>query len=159
LHRLRGDVEKAETAYRMAGESGRSPYPGLALLRLAQGRRDDAAAAIGRVLQEAPHGRARSRVLSAAVEIMLACDDIAAARRAADDLDSLAETLATPFLRAAAAQARGAVSLSEGDPTAALSAGRTAWTLWRDLDVPYEAARAQVLIAHACDSLGDKDSA
>src|SRR5215467_10235971 len=47
LHRPRGDVERAETAYRMAGESGRSPYPGLALLRLAQGRRDDAAAAIG----------------------------------------------------------------------------------------------------------------
>src|SRR5262245_35194183 len=75
LHRLQGQLEKAEAAYRKAAESGRSPYPGLALLRLAQGRRGDAAAAICRVLQEARQRSARARVLSAAVEIMLAGDD------------------------------------------------------------------------------------
>jgi len=159
LHRLRGDLEKAETAYRRAGEAGRSPYPGLALLRLAQGRRDDAAGAICRVLQEARHRRARSKLLSAAVEILLACGDVAAARQAADELEGLAATIATPFLQATAAQARGAVLLAEGDPSAALSACRTAWTLWRDLDVRYEAARAQVLIAEACRRLDDRDSA
>jgi len=159
LHRLRGELEQAEAAYRKTAESGRSPYPGLALLRLAQGRRDDAVAAICRVLQEARHRRARSKLLSAAVEIMLACDDVPGARRAADELDALAQTLATPFIRATAAQARGAVLLREGDATAALSACRTAWTLWRDLEVPYEAARTQVVIAQSCRSLGDRDSA
>lgn len=159
LHRLRGELEKAEASYRKAADAGRPPYPGLALLRLAQDRRDDAAAAICRVLQEARHRRTRSRVLGAAVEILLACHDIEAARRSADELDELARTLKTPFLRATAAQARGAVLLAEGDPTAALPVCRTAWTLWRDLDVPYEAARAQVLIAGACRALGDKDSA
>jgi ATP/maltotriose-dependent transcriptional regulator MalT len=159
LHRLRGDLDDAEAAYRRAAESGKSPYPGLALLRLTQGRRDDAAAAICRVLQETRHRRARSRVLSAAVEIMLASGDIDAARRAADELDALAQAIGTPFLRATANEARGAVLLAEGDPTAALSSCRTAWTLWRDLDVPYEAARTQLLIAQACRALGDKDSA
>src|SRR5262245_56764301 len=89
LHRLRGELEQAEAAYRSAAESGRSPYPGLALLRLAQGRRDDASAAICRVLQEARHRRVRSRVLGAAVEIMLACDDVGAARGAADELAAI----------------------------------------------------------------------
>ena len=159
LHRLRGDIEKAETAYRQAAESGGSPFPGLALLRLAQGRRDDAAGAIARVLQEARHRRARARALSAAVEILLACGDVAAARTAADELDGIARAIATPFVRAIAAQAKGAVLLSEGHATEALSACRTAWKLWRELEVPYEAARSQVLIAQACRTLHDNDSA
>ena len=159
LHRLRGELDTAEAAYRRTAESGRSPYPGLALLRLAQGRPDDAVASIRRVLQEARQRRVRSRVLSAAVEIMLACDDVAAARRAADELDALAQTLATPFIRATAARARGAILLAEGDAAAACSICRTAWTLWRELNVPYEAARTQVLIAQACRALDDRDNA
>jgi DNA-binding CsgD family transcriptional regulator len=159
LHRLRGELDEAEGAYRRAAESGRSPQPGLALLRLAQNRREDAAASIGRVLQEVQHRRVRTRVLSAAVEIMLACGDLAAARSAAGELDTHARTLGTPFLRAAAAHAQGAVALAEGDATAAVASCRIAVTLWCELDVPYEAARAQVLIAQACRVLGDKDSA
>jgi DNA-binding CsgD family transcriptional regulator len=159
LHRLRGELEKADTAYRRAAESGRSPYPGLALLRLSQGKRASASAAIGRVLQEAQHRRTRSRVLSAAVEIMLACDDIGGARRSADELNALAQGLATPFARAIAAEAHGAVLFAEGDATAALGACRSALALWRELDVPYEAARTQVLIAQACRALHDPDSA
>ena len=159
LHRLRGDVEKAEEAYRKAAESGRSPYPGLALLRLAEGRREDASAAICRVLKEVRHRRGRSKMLAAAVEIMLAGGDVGAAREAADELDALAHTLKTPFMRALASEARGAVSFADGDPAAALSASRAAWTLWRELEVPYEAARTQVTIANACRALGDFDSA
>jgi len=159
LHRLRGEIDKAESAYRQAAESGRAPYPGLALLRLAQGRRDDALAAISRVLQEVRHRRTRARVLSAAVEIMLACDDVRAARGAADELGALAHALETPFVRAMAAQAEGAVLVAEGNLTAALTACRSAWEIWRELEVPYEAARTQVLIAGACRGLHDRDSA
>jgi DNA-binding CsgD family transcriptional regulator len=159
LHRLRGDLEKAEEAYRKSAESGRSPYPGLALLRLAQGRREDATASMRRVLQEARHRRSRPKILGAAVEIMLSISDVGAARRAADELDALAQARKTPFLRAVAAASEGAVLLAEGSPSAALSASRTAWALWRELEVPYGAARAQAVIAQACRALGDNDSA
>ena len=53
LLRLRGDLGGAEEAYREASRFGFDPHPGLALLRLAQGRIDLAAAAVLRVLEEA----------------------------------------------------------------------------------------------------------
>ena len=50
IHRLRGEFASAEEAYRHASELGREPQPGLALLRLSEGRPDVAASAIRRVL-------------------------------------------------------------------------------------------------------------
>ena len=52
LYRLRGELANAEDSYRQASRWGRDPQPGLALLRLAQGQTDDAAAAIRRVAHE-----------------------------------------------------------------------------------------------------------
>ena len=54
---------------------GTRPQPGLAMLRLAQGQIDAAAAAIRRVVDEANDRVARSKVLAAFVEIMLAGHD------------------------------------------------------------------------------------
>lgn len=159
IHRLCGRFEEAEEAYRQGSEWGRSPQPGLALLRLAQGQVDVAAAAMRRVVDEARSSRERSRVLGAHVEVMLAVGDVETAREAADELSELAEALNVPLLRATAAMARGSVALEEGDPKVALRALRTAWETWRELDVPHEAARAKVLAARACRRLGDDDSA
>jgi DNA-binding CsgD family transcriptional regulator len=159
LHRLRGEFDAAEEAYRQANQWGRSPQPGLAQLRLAQGRVDSAAAAVSRALEEAGSPVTRSRLLPAHVEIMLAADEPDAARSAADELAEMADELDAPLLRAVAAQAQGAVLLAEGEPRAALDVLREALTTWRELDVPYEAARVQLLIGLACRELGDEDGA
>ena len=50
IHRRRGDFAKAEEAYAKAFKLGREPQPGQALLRLAQGKVDAAAARIRRSL-------------------------------------------------------------------------------------------------------------
>nr|MBA2536335.1 tetratricopeptide repeat protein [Actinomycetota bacterium] len=52
IRRRRGDFAAAEEAYRKANELGRPPQPGLALLRLEQGKVGAAAAAIRRTLGE-----------------------------------------------------------------------------------------------------------
>jgi tetratricopeptide (TPR) repeat protein len=52
LLRLRGDLTRAEAAYREAADWGHDIQPGMALLRSAQGRHDDANAAIRVAIEE-----------------------------------------------------------------------------------------------------------
>jgi DNA-binding NarL/FixJ family response regulator len=49
--------------------------------------------------------------------------------------------------------------LAEGDARNALGALRGAWQTWRELEVPYEAARVRVLIGLGCRALGDEEGA
>jgi DNA-binding CsgD family transcriptional regulator len=159
LHRLRGETVEAEAAYRRASGLGRRPEPGMALLRLAQGRTEVAAAAIRRATDETTSIFARPRLLAPLVEIMLAAGSIETARLAADEMTQIAREIGAPLLTAMADRANGAVLLAEGDPHSALAALRSSWTAWHALDAPYEAARARVLIGLACRELSDWDSA
>jgi DNA-binding CsgD family transcriptional regulator len=159
LHRLRGEFALAEEAYREASRRGRIPQPGLALLRLAQGKVEVAAAAMRSVIAEARDSITRSHLLSAHLEIMLAAGDLTEARAAADELARIADDLGAPFVRAVAAHAAGAVLLAEGDAAGALPTLRRAWAAWREIDAPYDAARARAVMGLACQELGDLDGA
>jgi DNA-binding CsgD family transcriptional regulator len=159
LQRLRGELAAAEQAYRQASQQGRTPQPGLALLRLAQGQVAAATAAIRTALDQAQDRAARSKMLAALVEIALAADDVRTARVAADELAGLAGDAEAPLLHAVAAHAQGAVLLAEGDARAALARLRRAWTAWQELEAPYQAARVRVLAGLACRQLGDEDTA
>jgi DNA-binding NarL/FixJ family response regulator len=159
LHRLSGAFADAEECYRRASRCGREPQPGLALLRLAQGQIDAAQAAIRRVVDEAESFVARSRLLPAHVEIMLAAGDVDAAVAAADELAAIADDLDAPLLRARATHAQGAVLVARGDARAALAALRRAWSAWQELEAPHEAASTRALIGLACRGLGDEDGA
>ncbi len=157
LHRLRGDFDAAEDAYREASRGGCEPQPGFALLRLAQGNVETAAAAIRRLVAETADPVRRAGLLPAAVEILLAAGDLAAARAARDELVGLAER--GGMLGALADRSRGAVELAAGDPHAALGSLRRAAQAWLDLDAPYEAARTRELVSEACRAVGDADTA
>jgi DNA-binding CsgD family transcriptional regulator len=159
MHRLRGEFAEADQCFGQAGEFGREPQPGLALLRLAEGRVSVAAATITRVLDEASDRFSRCRVLPAYAEIMLAVHEVSAAQNAADELFKIAETLKAPYLQAAAAHAQGAASLAEGDPVGALNSLHRAVSIWRQLEAPYETARVRVLVGLACRAVRDSDSA
>lgn len=159
LHRVLGDLAQAEGEYRAASQAGLDPQPGLALLRLAQGKVDAALAAIRRALDEASDPISRSRLLGPFVEIALASNDVDAARGAAMELQEIAAQLRAPYLAALAAQAMGAVDLADGDVRSALPALRRAVEAWRDLEAPYEMARVRVLLAAACRASDDEDGA
>jgi DNA-binding NarL/FixJ family response regulator len=159
VHRLRGHFAEAEQSYREASRLGHEPQPGLALMRLAQRQIETAAATIRRVVDEADGHVARARVLAAYVEIMIAAGDLPAAHAGVDELAGLASAFDAPLLRAAAAQWSGALLLSEADNRAALVQLRRAWSGYRALEVPYEAARTRGFIGLACRGLGDEDAA
>ena len=159
LFRLRGELDAAEAAYRRASGLGREPQPGLALLRLVQGNPDAAAAAIRRAVTERVLPLERATLLPAYVEIMLAKGDADAAAAGGRELEQLATDEGSDTLGAMAAFARGWVTLSGGDAAGGLAALRRAVAAWQDLGARYEAARARVLIAVACRSMGDEDTA
>jgi DNA-binding CsgD family transcriptional regulator len=159
LHRLRGELDAAEGAYREASRFERAPRPGLAQLRLAQGQTDAAVAAIRRLADEARDPVGRAQVLAAYVEIVLVVKDTPAARTAADELGAIAARHGAAFLLALAGRAEGTVLLAEGDAKRALPCLRDASERWSELEMPHEAARTQVLIGLACRALGDHDAA
>ncbi len=159
LHRLRGELSLAEEAYGAANERGREPQPGLALLRLTQGRLDQAAAAMRRVLSATSAPLERARFLPAHVEIMLAISDRAEARRAADELAELAESFGSEVLGAMADHAEGAVAIAEGDAGKAIAPLRRAQEVWQRAGAPYPSARIRVVVARAFRALGDDDGA
>jgi ATP/maltotriose-dependent transcriptional regulator MalT len=159
LHRLQGELDVAERAYRAARERGREPTPGFALLLLAEDKLDAAVAAVRRMRDESADPLNRPAVLAACVDIQLAVGDTDGSHEAADELEQIASVAGVPLLRAIASYATGAVRLARGEASAALAALRKACATFRDLDMPYEVARTRVQIALACRALGDHDTA
>jgi DNA-binding CsgD family transcriptional regulator len=159
LHRLRGDLATAEQTYTSASERGRDPQPGLSLLRLAQGRVDLAAAAMRRVMAATSDALQRTRFLPAHVEIMIAASDRDEARRAADELATIAKRFDMDPLTAMADHAVGAVCLAEGNIEGAITPLCRAREVWQRVGAPYLSARVRATIARAFESLGDEDGA
>ena len=157
IHRLRGEFTKAEEAYTRAHDRGRKPQPGLSLLRLAQGRIDAAVASIRSVLLDTPAQLSRARILPAAVEILLAADDVASARAASAELSEIARALGASLLAGASAHATGAVLLAEGDIEGASSSLRQARETWSQLEMPYEEAQTCLLLAAVCEKRSNQD--
>lgn len=159
FHRLVGRHADAEAAYLEAYRAGQQPQPGFALLRLAQGHAEEAAATMRRALAERTDRLARARLIGAYVQTMLAVGDQVEARAACAELAGIAETYATDLLAAIAVHCRAQVSLGDGEVGDSLRLARRAAELWQRIGAPYEVARARELIAQACASLGDVDGA
>jgi hypothetical protein len=108
--RLRtGDLTGAEEAFLQANDAGHDPNPGLALLQLARGDVQAAAALIRDALdnpsqngnfQTPPNSHLqRVGLLPAQVEITVAAGDLDAARTAVDELEQIAETYGVVAMR------------------------------------------------------------
>lgn len=159
LYRLQGKFSKAEGGYQRASKSGKNPQPGLALLRLAQGKIEAAKTAIRPVIDEDQDWMTRSRILPAYIEIMLAAEELHSAEERANELSDIASEFEAPLLKAIAVRAEGRIHLASGKPGAALKKLRRSWSMLKKIEASYESARTQMLIGRACRELGDEDTA
>lgn len=158
LRRRRGDLAEAEQAFVLAQQLGWDPQPGMALLRLAQGRVEAAAAALRSALASPTVDRfGRARLLAAQVEVTVAAGTLDEARQAALELVTIADGLSSAVVAATASMAQGAYHLASGSPAAALNQLRCALNGWRELQLPYEEATARLMIGRTQRMLGDED--
>ena len=165
----RGDLPEAEEALTQAYERGAHIEPAFSLVRLAQGRTDEAASGIREALDHprpTPSWDAspatplyRMPLLRAQVEIALAAGDVDTARAASRELDDIAEQYATQAAAATAAMARGLLRLALSEDAGAERDLREAVDAWTDLDVPYEAAQSRRALATALSRRGHPDRA
>jgi class 3 adenylate cyclase len=156
--RLRtGDLTAAEEAFRHAHELGRDPQPGLALVRLAEGKLDGATSCIEGALADESRDLYRARLLPAQVRIALASGDADTAQRATEELEEIARKYGSEALEAMALTTQSMVALAEEKAGEAARAARAAVRLWQGVAAPYEAAEARVLLASAHRAEGKRD--
>jgi class 3 adenylate cyclase len=153
----RGDLAGAEEALAQAVAFGDDGQPGRARLLLARGDARGAVLSLKRSLSD-PGLLARERRVFMLPVYVSACLAVGDARGAADgaaELEELARQFGTPGPSAAATVARGELALHRGDTEAAVTALQEGVRTWCEVDAPYEAAQARVLLARALAAEGD----
>ena len=109
LRRLRGEWDAAEEAYHEARRLGRDPQPGLALLRVAQGRFREAITSLRSALTVNRHNPLRcAPLLAALVEAALGQGDVETAQGAVRQLSEIAIRFRSPGFEASAPPGRAA---------------------------------------------------
>ena len=159
IRRRLGDLAGAEEAFARAEELSGRTCVGAALLRLAQGRVDEARRIVTGCLVDQPANRpGRVDLLRATVQIAVAADDLDMAARSVEELETIVETYDSVFARASALLARGRLELARGDATASATLTEAA-RCWQELDIPFELATTRTVLAQALHDQGELDAA
>ena len=160
LHRLTGEFDLAEESFTHAHQLGRRPQPGLARVRMSQGRLDAAVKALRLALDAAPSGPLRrAELLVALADAHVAVGDIDAAAAASTALAEVAAEVASDYIGAMALSTEATVLLARGVAVDACRRAGQAIELFQSLNLPYDGARAQAVRGAAARLLNDDDTA
>lgn len=164
IRRVRGDSAAALETYREVHDLGRDPQPGLALLRLAEGKAGAAGTAVRRSLEATPEPLKRLQLLPAQVEIAIAAGDLRTARAARDEIEATVTSYliahqVAPAFEATLAMANARIALADGDGAAAVGHLRVARDRWLRVGAPYDVAQARLHLGIAYRRQGDEEGA
>ena len=154
IRRLRGDAAGAREAYRRASEAGIDPVPGEALLVLADGDTERAAAMIAAALEQRDR-MGRARLLRPGIEIALAHGRPREAEHLLDELEDDARAFGSDGFQAWAAHGRGMILIQAGDAAGAVGRLHAALDLFRRLGQPWEQANVLCWLATAHELRGE----
>ena len=158
IRRRLGQLHQAERAFARSQEVSGSPCGGSALLRLAQGRIEEAMTIITSCVAQQSNPLGRARLLPMLVQIAVGAGNLDAAHRALSELETTVATFGTASLLATEQSTRGRLMLADGDP-AATATLQQAVDSWHGLGVPYEEATARTLLGQALRTAGDEAGA
>jgi ATP/maltotriose-dependent transcriptional regulator MalT len=158
IRRRLGQLDQAEGAFARSQAVSGSPCGGLALLRLAQGRTEEAMTIITRCVAQRSNPLGRAGLLAMLVQIAVGAGDLDAAHRALTELETTVATFGTASLRATEQSTRGRLMLADGDRAASVVL-QQAVESWHGLGVPYEEATARTLLGQALRMSGDETGA
>ena len=160
LHRRTGDLDLAEEAFTRAHQLGRVPQPGLARVRMAQGRLDAAANGLRLALDPEPLAPLlRIELLAALADHHLAADDIDAAADVSVEMIDVAREATSEYLHALALMTQAQVLLARGEGVAACRCAGEASQQLQLLGLPYDWARARVVRGAAAQLIDEHDTA
>jgi len=142
LYLMRGELDRANSAFRRAHDLGWDPQPGLALLQAEMGDSDTALRGLRRSLDDRNWALRQRRGLMLAVFVVIAAQrgDGEQARWALQELEDHPELWASEYHNGAVARARAEVALLDEDTDTAISHMRDAIRSW-------QAARAGLHLA------------
>jgi ATP/maltotriose-dependent transcriptional regulator MalT len=158
IRRRLGQLDQAEGAFAKSQEVSGAPCGGLALLRLAQGRVEEAMTIIASCVAQQSNPLGRASLLPMLVQIAVGAGDLDAAHRALSELETTVASFGTASLLATERSTRGRLMLADGDQ-AATAILQQAVTSWHGLGVPYEEATARTLLGQALRTAGDETAA
>jgi ATP/maltotriose-dependent transcriptional regulator MalT len=160
LHRMTGRLDLAEEGFARAHQLGHVPQPGLARVRMAQGRVDAAVNALRLALDAAPGGPLpRGELLMALAEAELAAGDLDAAQAASAELASVASEIASDYLEGLSLTTDASVLLAQGDAVTACHRAGEAAARFRGLGLVYDEARARIVRGRAAAAIDERDTA
>ncbi len=158
LSRLLGNFEDAEGYYQEASRLGRNPQPGLALLRMTQGKLGAAVTSIRNTIKETTDPNSLSELLPGAIKVMIAGNHLSEAGDAEHRLNEIAAAFDSPYLTAMDAHSKGSLFFAKGNFQFALEQLQKASKIWNWLRLPYEGAMTRELKGLVYGKLDDKDN-
>ncbi len=141
------NLERAEERFQSAHEHGFTPLPGMAQLRLVEGRAEEAEQLLLDALIEHPQPLDRARYLPALIDAEIALGNVGEARTFLTEFEETAEVCDSAAMRAQARDRRAVLAVFEGDRKVAIQELKAAIEKWTGLQMPYEAAQSRLAIA------------
>jgi class 3 adenylate cyclase len=154
-----GNLSEAEGHFKSAHEHGFVPLPGMAQLRLAEGKPKEAKQLLLDALIDNPQPLDRAKYLPPLIDSEVALDNVSEARTFLAEFEEIAEVCDSTAMRAEARDRRAVLAVLDEDQRLAIQELQAAIKGWTRLRMPYEAAQSRLRLGRVFYDAGNETAA